>query len=251
MCQIIKINLLEHKQKNKSRDFQGVKMVTVPSFGIQPKSNVVNKKEPMLSPFFEKIIDKKVNKIALNIFERIIDTLCAYCYSAYQKRLNYRLKEVEKDDKEIDPAETTPQSPAKAIAKKVIFFADGAPLYDRTHGHTVSIQQEPLIIQGIDTGVLEDQILIDGKTISFTNNQVNQVLLFGAKYGTKKLVVADVKEFPEIVYIYERETSDQLKAWCVDTTQNSIKQPKFNAENDLVEKEILLAKEIAQIQSFP
>lgn len=47
---------------------------------IPPQNSVNCEKAAKLSPFFEKIIDKKINKVALNLFERLIDFLCSYCY---------------------------------------------------------------------------------------------------------------------------------------------------------------------------
>lgn len=196
-----------------------------PSLGISPipVHRVALQETAPLNAFFEKIIDKKINKVALNIFERLIDVLCSCFYTSYKQRLADRLSELDVADED---------SPPQAVAQKVLHFMDGAPLYDRTTTQRVDIQQN-LITALAERGEIEfplpryqhtilkmdsmDNIVIDGKPVWFNN--LNHMLLFGANFGTQEVIVTDVKECPELVIIYERETSGQLKAWSVDTTQ--------------------------------
>lgn len=193
---------------------------------------------------FEKIIDKKVQQIALNIFERVMDFLCIHFYSSYNQRLDFRMKEM--DVKQVPPVadEDVPEADDQMTAEKIHLFMDGAPLYDRTGAGRVEIKREKLF-NLIENKKYEgeDQIFVDGKAVHFSAIPT-QKLLFGKNYGTKEVFVADVKECPELVMIYERETNDQLKAWCVDTTQPT-KKITTGGQLTLSEQEIFIAQQIA------
>lgn len=209
---------------------------------VMPKLAVASDEAPLLRPFFEKIIDKKVNGVALTIFERIVHSLCSYFYSPYKARLDYRtLKSLDIDENLSHPV---PQPVVQATAQKVHQFADGTPLYDRTSAQRVAISQE----QGIDLLIkrplgLFDKIVIDGKPVYFSDNP-QITIVFGKNYHTKEVIVTDVKECPELVIIYEREDNHQLKAWCVDTTQPS-KKIINGGQLTISETDILIAQEIA------
>lgn len=83
-----------------------------------------------VSDYLEKIIDKKVEKIALSLFEKIADFFCYYLYPAYYRRLEYRMKEVlgvlaaseassdvqEESDENSEPL----RDQVQAVAKKVV-----------------------------------------------------------------------------------------------------------------------------------
>ena len=191
---------------------------------------------------FEKIIDKKVQHVALNIFERVIDFLCAHFYSSYNQRLDFRIKEI--DVKQVPQDEDVPDADDQKTAEKIHLFMDGAPLYDRTAAGRAEIKRAQLfdLIKG-EKVEGEDQIFVDGKAVYFSAIPT-QILLFGKNYGTKEVFVTDVKECPELVMIYERETNDQLKAWCVDTTQPT-KKITTGGQLNLFQKEIFIAQQIA------
>jgi hypothetical protein len=174
-----------------------------------------------LHPFFENIIQKKVNQVALSHFEKIVDWLCYYLYPSYNKRLILRLVHclghgINQMNQPKDPVKKV-----NAISRRVLFFKDRAPLVDRTSAQRVKIEARKLFdlasrksIEGYD------EIKIDGKPLYFRDDNQNVVhLLFGKKYNTTQVIVTDVKECPELVVIYERETNGNLKAWCVDTTK--------------------------------
>lgn len=211
---------------------------------------------PPLSPFLEKIINKKVDHIALSIFESIVDFFCTCFYSAYNKRLECCMSDLHFDEHE-DESEEKENSPAKAVAAKVLHFMDGAPLYDRTYSQRIEIKRSELFDLVTRKRTLgDDQIIIDGKPVYFTPDPSSK-LLFGKNFGTKEVIVTDVKECPELVIIYEREQTDNLKAWCVDTTQPT-KKVTMGGQLSLFEIDIFLAQEIAPlappapiIASFP
>jgi hypothetical protein len=222
---------------------------------IHSKSFVVDSDEaPPLRPFLEKIIDKKVDHVALGIFESIIDFFCTYFYADYHKRFEYRMSDLNFEEENADDTEP---SQAKAIAEKVLHFMDGAPLYDRTHAQRIAIEQPELFnIFTREKTLGNDQILIDGKPVYFSPDP-NKIVLFGKKFGTEEVFVTDVKECPELVIIYEREQTKNLKAWCVDTSQPT-KKVTMGGQLPLFDKEIFLAQEIAPfappapiVDSFP
>lgn len=162
-----------------------------------------------LHSFFENIMDKKVQNVALNIFERIVDFLCTYLYPSYRQRLDFLMKGMNVNQ----------TAQGQQVTQKVIHFMDGAPLYDRTSSQRVEIKREKLfdLIKKVHFEG-EDEIYVDGKPVHFAPIP-NGMVLFGTRYGTKEVFVMDVAECPEIVIIYEREVSGNLKAWCVDTTK--------------------------------
>lgn len=191
-----------------------------------------------LSPFFENIIDKKVNQVALNVFEWLMDKLCMFFYTAYREHSSFRL------------AQAVPHM--GGIAQKVHHFIDGAPFYDRTSAKRVQIKPHKLFdllsgkpVQG------NDEILVDGKVVFFSDhNQVNE-LVWGKNHGTKEGFAVDVKECPELVLLYEREANGQLKAWCIDTTQ-PVKYRTKGGQLVIAETEVLIAEQIApQRQKYP
>jgi hypothetical protein len=211
---------------------------------VQPNQSVDAQEIP-LRPFFEKIIDKKVNQVALSIFETIVDFLCTYLYPSYHNRLIYRLEEVDNEqEEEIDSDED--ESQVQATAQKVHHFKDGAPLYDRTATQRVAIKSPEMfdLIKGKKFSG-EEEIWVDGKPVYFTTDPKVK-LLFGTDFGTQEVIVTDVKECPELVIIYERETSKQLKAWCVDTTQPT-KKITQGGQLPICEEEIFIADEIAPL----
>lgn len=179
---------------------------------LLPKEINLQGSVPLHAPL-EKIIEKKVNQLALSIFEQIIDRLCTYLYSAYRQRFSFCLNQMKLDPFPIPIAQTT---------EKVHHFVDGAPLFDRTSTQRVKIQ--PAQYLNVKTGRIrkgEDQIIIDGKKVYFHPNPY-AITLWGKTYGTKYVIATEVKECPELVFIYEREDASrnhQLKAWCIDTTQ--------------------------------
>lgn len=223
-----------------------------------------------LRPFLEKIIDKKVNHIALNIFEQFVHVLCACFYNAYSNRLAYRISLLNKDreEKSVSPSEQNQeekldeQAPElEQVAEKIHYFADGAPLFDRTATQRIAIVQHRLFNLLEQKEVLgEDQIHIDGKPVYFSSNP-KHVMLFGKNHGTDHVIVTDVKECPELVIIYEREDSSrnaQLKAWCVNTTQPTQKILMGGLIPIGKPQDIFIARSIAPqpahpaiIQSFP
>lgn len=212
---------------------------------VQSKSFIESDEVPPLSPFFEKIIDKKVDQVALGIFESIVDFFCTYLYAAYYKRFEFRMSDLNFDIKD-DEADDLEQSQAKTVAEKVLHFIDGAPLYDRTHSQRVEIEQPKLFDIFSQRHVLgPDQILIDGKPVYFTPDP-KKLLLFGKNFGTEEVFVTDVEECPELVIIYEREQTKNLKAWCVDTTQPT-KKVTMGGQLQLFDKDIFLAQEIAPL----
>src|SRR4029077_1041518 len=172
---------------------------------------------PPLSPFFEKIIDKKVNRVALNIFERFVDFLCSCFYRSYNQRLAYHLRKIDADknvdidlDEEPSPIKGVTQkvhhfmdggaplnvdidldevpSPIKGVTQKVHHFADGAPLYDRTSNQRVAIH----CVKFFDcltqqTRFGPDFIFIDDKPVYF-DNDLKLIRAFGKKYNTREIV---------------------------------------------------------------
>jgi hypothetical protein len=193
-----------------------------------------------LNSFFESIIEKKVNKQALNILETLVDVLCSYIYSPYNNRLNYKIGQLDVDE-ELDPVD--PAKPMATSAQKVHYFMDGAPLYDRTATQRAQVVAAKYFNISEDKEVLgEDEIVIDGKPVVF-DTRPNVKLLFGKNYGTDHVIVSDVKEFPELVFIFEREITNQYKAWVVNTTVPHKKQT-MGGQLVIGEKEILIAEEI-------
>ena len=174
---------------------------------------------PILHSFFENIIDKKVNKTALNIFESFVDFLCSYFYFSYQKRLTDRANELDinEQDDNFEANDTMQQN--VATAEKIHYFMDGAPLYDRTCKQRIEVKPAQYfnILSGTTT-LGEDRILIDQKPVFFSTNP-NVKMFFGKQFNTQEVFVTDVKECPELVMIYERELNGRLKAWCVNTMQ--------------------------------
>ena len=101
-------------------------------------------------------------------------------------------------------------------AEKIPYFADGAPLFDRTATQRVEIEpRKGFNLLTNQTVLGYDEIPDRWQTCLF---DTQATLLFRKNYGTKHVIVTDVKECPELVLIYERESTHQLKAWCVDTT---------------------------------
>lgn len=216
------------------------------------KLEITIQEETSLSPFFEKIIDKKVNQVALNVFEYVVDFACHYLYSAYRERLYSLLKEVADFDgeykvKDSEDTDALKAPKAKAIAQKVHHFADGTSLYDRTFAQRVAIDHSQLSLfdPASFNKVNIDQIIIDGKPVYFSTDP-QAVILFGKNHETKEVFATDVKECPELVMIYERETTNNLKAWCVNTTQPT-KRIQMGGQLVLDEKEIFIAQEIAPL----
>jgi hypothetical protein len=154
--------------------------------------------------------------------------------------LNYKLGQLDLDN-ELDPAD--PAKPMSASAQKVHYFMDGAPLYDRTATQRAKVEPVKYFNLIEDKEVLgEDEIVIDGKPVCFDTNP-NVKLLFGKNYGTHHVIVSDVKDVPELVFIFEREIDEQLKAWVVNTTVPHKKQVK-GGQLVIGEKEILIAESI-------
>lgn len=195
--------------------------------------------EPLWS-CLENIIDKKINKVSLNIFESLVDFLCSYLYSGYNKRFEFQASQVNFNhpvapvvpavapvapeaepmalpaDLELD-LPTPPAAPAvNAIAGKVFEFQNGGKLYDQTANNRVKLEDCPYTHPLTHVKkVLKDQILIDGRHIVF-DKFADEV--FGHSHGTKHVVVCENKEFPELVMIYERDVKENMKAWAVNTT---------------------------------
>jgi hypothetical protein len=215
----------------------------IPTSALQYNQSVDAQELP-LRPFFEKIIDKKVNQVALSIFESIVDFLCNYLYPSYHNRLVYRLEEVSIDQEELNSDDEDLQ--AQATVQKGHHFVNGAPLYDRTATQRVAIKSSEMfdLIKGKKVPG-DEEIWVDGKPVYFTTDP-KMKLLFGKNYGTQEVIVTDVKECPELVLIYERETSKQLKAWCVDTTQPT-KKITQGGQLPICEEEIFIADEIAPL----
>lgn len=185
-----------------------------------------------LRPFFESIIQKRVNLVALTIFESIVNFFCTKFYAAYKQRIAYCIQ---------IPSVISQTHPT---SKKILQFIDGAQFFDRTSTHRIEIKQmdmsQYLSLRRINTQCPSqiqemkiDQLFIDGKPVYFSNIPSND-LFFGKKYGTQEMYGTDIKECPELVVIYEREISGNLKAWSVDTTAQTLNvsapSPFFIAE---------------------
>lgn len=153
---------------------------------VQIHSSINSVKAPHLSDFLEKIMNKKVQGVALTIFESIVDFFCTYFHGNYNQRFN-------------------------DLSQKKCFDIGGAPLYDRTDSQRITVVARA-------TFPNEKLIYIDGAPVYFSYPNSTSVL-FGQPYHTEKLIVTDVKECPEVVMIYEKETSGQVKVWSVNTTQ--------------------------------
>lgn len=202
-----------------------------------------------LQPCLEKIIDKKVNNIALGLIESLVDFFCRYLYSSYSQRLEFRMKEMSMDASGIneDEEEKTEVDDQKT-AEKICHFMDGTPLYDRTASGRAEIKREKLVdaISKKDVDG-DDYICIDGKRVYFST-QANVKLLFGKNHGTAEAYVTDLKECPELVMIYERETNRNVKAWCLDTTQPT-KKVSMGGQLVVAEEEIFIAQSIVSPQA--
>ena len=168
---------------------------------------------------------RKVNQVALTHFERIVDFFCTYLYRAYNDRLAFRLNQIKLPEAQpvplaplervpaLVPAEGNPARDAQEIAGIVHRFADGAPLFDQTFTHRAGIDRPRLFnLLKREEFLGHDEIIIDGKPVAFDPTLLGQ-LVFGQSYGTKHVIVADVKGCEELVMIYERYTNGQLKAW--------------------------------------
>ncbi len=225
----------------------------LPAVNAQP---AIQAERLPLRPFFEQIIDKKVNQVALTHFEKIVDFFCTYLYRAYNERLAFRINQIKLPEAppvprapldpvpELAPAEGNPAPNVQEIAGIVHRFADGAPLFDQTFTHRAGIERPKLfnLLEGKEY-LGHDEIIIDGKPVAF-DPTLRGDLLFGQNYGTKHAIVADVKGCEELVMIYERETDGQLKAWSVDTTRPTQKVIMGGQLEIGQPKEIFIALEV-------
>jgi hypothetical protein len=146
--------------------------------------------------------------------------LCSHFYGAYKQRFDFLSAQkinLNANHDDLEPHE--PASPVEKVAQKVLHFADGAPLYDRTSTQRVKIEPRKTTNIVTDQEIVgEDQIFVDEKRVLFSNNPKER-LAFGTNYGTEEVFVTDLQECPELVFIHERETDHTLKTWVVDITQ--------------------------------
>ncbi len=193
--------------------------IASPVMNMQPAVQQGQLNNSKLSPFLEKIIDKKVNQVALNVLEWLTDKLCSYVYTAYRQSLNARMVQlnIQPQVHAVPRGQANPQ--VQHVAQKVLNFMDGAPFYDRTSTHRVEIKRSvsiDLISQKQSLG--PDDIYVDNKRVRFTDQPKGR-LNFGKNFNTQEMFATDVNECPELVMIYEREVTGDLKAWCVDTAK--------------------------------
>lgn len=202
----------------------------VGAIGVEPAApvNPIVGGEPLWS-YLENIIDKKVNNVSLNIFEKLVDFLSTHLYSSYNKRFEFKASQVNLNDPvepkglpagvEYDLPKPSAAPAVHTIAGKVFEFQKGGNLYDQTATSRVNVK--PHEVKNIITGevtTLEDQIIIDGKPIVFSTDP-KHMLEFGNKFGTKHVVVSEHAEFPELVSIFERTLDGKVSLWVVDTTK--------------------------------
>ncbi|WP_068467626.1 hypothetical protein [Candidatus Protochlamydia phocaeensis] len=165
-----------------------------------------------LRPFFERLIDKKINHMALNAFEKIVDFLCRYLYAAYNRRLEYKLAI-------LNLANNLDQThPALFVAEKVHHFMDGTPLYDRTREGIAGIRCKRMINLVTRMEAYKcDYITLNGKIVRFSENP-EEDLLFGRAYATHSVSVQNHPTDPHLIEIIEKEVNRENK-WVVNPSQ--------------------------------
>jgi len=180
--------------------------------------------------FLERIIDKKVNGVALSCFEAFVDwfltTFCCCC-SYYEKRYQERfsaippaqLPELAEPAQLPEPPE--PPEPAQLAQlpeipeqARVLHFSDGTPLYDCTFAGFVKLvavktvpEKDPL------------QFILFNKTPVFFSANDTEILQFGALQNTQYVLVKDSKLFGKIEILEKKQDGSMEK---VSVNQNDL-----------------------------
>ncbi|CUI15660.1 hypothetical protein PNK_0021 [Candidatus Protochlamydia naegleriophila] len=152
---------------------------------------------PRLHPFFEKIIDKQVHEIALNIFEKIVDYVCRYCYGAYYKRLGSLEGFVDQ------------------LPQRIHRFGDGAPLYDLTETGRAEIEAKRMVNLITSETYLIEMIKLDQTDVHF-DPDLDVSAFFGREHNTEYMLVKDHPQDRHLVTIIEKEMDGKEREWTVN-----------------------------------
>jgi len=176
---------------------------------IQRTNVQAQPEQPQELSFLEKIIDKKVNGVALSCFEAIVDwflTTFSCCYPGYSKL--YEEKRV-----------------------NIIHFA-GTYIEDRTAKKIVTVTEDDrrnqALLQGMTRVPHRHYITLNNHKVIFSGIP-GRAVLYGAQYFTDHLVITDRVDHPGQVLIKEYETTGAIKDNIVDTNKQFKRNSIFGA----------------------
>jgi hypothetical protein len=198
----------------------------------------------------ESIVDKKVNGIALNIFEWIVDWLASWLHNHYNTLLEIKI---------VLHDANRANHPVNATSLKIHRFMEGMPLYDITTGTVSGIKHQGRFNLIQQTRSYVDFIELHNKRVFFCSNPDVDVL-FTRAGRTKYVIVEDEpvanQEDPMLSQgrfrITEQETGNTRNQWIVDTKKNYELSAKTSTGLEIGSNEqIYLIENPRQVETDP
>ncbi|GAB4184629.1 MAG: hypothetical protein Tsb0015_00850 [Simkaniaceae bacterium] len=128
------------------------------------------------------------------------------------------------------------------IISPTTYFADGAPLYDRTTNQIAGITQMQIFFPGQESLSMEF-ITLNGKKVFLHHSEPHVHLQFGRQFRTSYVSVENFPGSPNFVRIIEREAGSQNpKIWNVDLNKVFIKNT-MGGQLVLAQEEVYLSED--------
>jgi hypothetical protein len=169
--------------------------------------------------YLEDITNKKINNIALRIFEQIVDWLASWLYAPYNTLFDVKTVLIEIGK---------PNYPITATSLKIHRFMDGTPLYDMSCNKVAGVLKAARTNPPPDDSQYIDYITLKDKRVLISNDPTYEHW-FCKEAQTKYIVVEDVTTQPinTLFHIIEQEfaagnNNARKTSWTVDTNKNTV-----------------------------